>query len=157
MTTDVNGVRAVVRELLGEQAIVEIATAGCGRCHEKGGCGGQQLTQMFCRGPRRYQVENAVGARVGDPVLVVVDAGALRRSANLAYVLPVAALILGALLGNWLAADVGAIVGGGLALCGAFVVVRVKVPGASGNRACRPHILSRLTENLTEKQEESSP
>lgn len=157
MTTDVNGVRAVVRELIGEQAIVEIATAGCGRCHEKGGCGGQQLTQMFCRGPQRYQVENAVGAQPGETVLVVVDAGALRQSANLAYVLPVAALIFGAVLGNWLAADVGAIIGGALALLAAFVVVRAKARVASGNHASRPHILSRLTEKLTEKQEDSTP
>ena len=40
-------IRGVVRSLDGENAIVEPDQGGCGRCHEKGGCGGQQLTQIF--------------------------------------------------------------------------------------------------------------
>ncbi len=138
-------IKAVVRSLSGSQAFVEVEGGGCGRCHEEGGCGGQQLTQMFC-GPKTWQVANSIDAQVGDRVLICIEEGALRQTANLMYVLPLLCLILGALLGHHffgeLQAIVGALLGGGLAFC--WVSRRIADIAASGKKISRPYIVSRL-------------
>ena len=145
MSQPENTVRAVVQQVDAGEALVEVEQGGCGRCHEKGGCGGQHLTQMFCSGPRHYRVDNAIGAIPGDHVTVAVSAGSLRRSANLAYGLPVLALIGCALIGGWLAGDGGAMAGGAIGLVAAFTwVVRMSGQGA-GNSENRPYIISHTT------------
>lgn len=145
MTMDqgVGVVRAIVRSLDGGDALVEVEQGGCGRCHEKGGCGGQHLTQMFCSGPRTYRLANRVGATAGERVTIAIAAGSIRRTANLAYGLPLTATIVGALLGTWQAGDLGGIAGaaGGLAL--AFAGVRILAGRGAGNPLSRPHIVSR--------------
>jgi sigma-E factor negative regulatory protein RseC len=152
MSQQANTIRAVVRLVDAGEAVVEVEQGGCGRCHEKGGCGGQHLTQMFCSGPRQYRVDNAIGAAPGDRVTVAVSAGSLRRSANLAYGLPVLALIGGAVMGGGLAGDGGAMIGGVVGLVLAFAwVVKTSGQGA-GNTENRPHIVS----HSTPKQEECS-
>ncbi|WP_153146464.1 SoxR reducing system RseC family protein [Dechloromonas sp. H13] len=135
-------VRAIVRELDGDSALVEVEQGGCGRCHEKGGCGGQQLTQMFCSGPRHYRVANDVGARVGDQVTVAVAAGSLRKSANLAYILPLTATIAGAVLGMPLGGDPGAMIGAVAGLVMAFLYVRRQAARRVDDPAFHPHIVS---------------
>lgn len=98
-------VRGVVRALDGDDALVEVEQGGCGRCHEEGGCGGQQLTQMFCSGPKSYRAENTIGAHVGDRVVVATSPGSIRRTANLAYGMPLLGAIGGALAGMFLGGD----------------------------------------------------
>lgn len=150
MNQEVNTIQAVVRLVDAGEALVEVAQGGCGRCHEKGGCGGQQLTQMFCSGPRQYRVDNAIGAAIGDRVTVAVAPGSLRQSANLAYGLPVLALVAGALAGGALAGDGGAMLGGAVGLVTAFILVARKSARVAGNPASRPHIISRSTLNPEE-------
>lgn len=136
-------IRAVVRAVDGGQALIEVESGGCGRCHEEGGCGGQNLTQMFCRGPRTYRADNSIGAGVGDRVTVAIAAGSVRRTANLAYGIPLLATIAGAALGSSLNGDLGAVLGAGLGLLAAVGYVRHRTSAASGNFAERPHIVSR--------------
>lgn len=136
-----NTVRAVVRAINGGEAIVEVAHGGCGRCHEEGGCGGQQLTQMFCGGPKTWRVANTVGARVGQSVTIAVGEGSVRRSANLAYVFPLLAAIAGAVGGTVLAGDPGGVAGAVAGLAGAFLFVRQRARSRVENDAARPHIV----------------
>jgi sigma-E factor negative regulatory protein RseC len=98
---------------------------------------------MFCSGPRTYRVANRLGAAAGERVTIAVAAGSIRRTANLAYGLPLTATIAGALLGTWQAGDLGGIAGaaGGLAL--AFAGVRFLAGRGAGNPVSRPHIVSR--------------
>jgi len=138
-----NTVRAVVRALEGGEALVEVESGGCGRCHEAGGCGGQQLTQMFCGGPKHYRVDNTVGAQPGDPVQIAIGAGRIRQTANLAYGLPLLALLAGAMAGFALAGEGGAIAGAGAGLLLAFLFVRRRALAQTGNPDERPHIVSR--------------
>lgn len=135
-------IRAVVRAVDGDEAIVEVVQGGCGRCHEKGGCGGQSLTQMMCSGPRTYRVANA-GAQVGDTVTVAVPQGTVTRSANLAYVLPLCGLILGALAGMSWGGDPGAIGGGGVGLLAAWAIARWRARAGTGKDAFRPYLINR--------------
>ncbi len=135
-------IRAVVRALDGNQAVVEVEAGGCGRCHEEGGCGGQNLTQMFCS-QKTYRVDNGIDACVGDRVTVAIEAGSVRRVANLAYGIPLLATIAGAALGMHLAGDAGSMLGAALALALAVIYVRFRSQDGSGNYAARPHIISR--------------
>lgn len=139
-------IRAVVRLVDPAGAVVEVAQGGCGRCHEKGGCGGHHLTQTFCSGPRRYRVDNAIGAEVGDTVSVAVTAGTLRRGANLAYGLPVLGLIGGAVLGAQVGGDMGAIFGSLIGVVGAFALAARRSRQPVGDPGSRPHIISRIPE-----------
>ena len=136
-------IRAVVRALEGPRALVEVESGGCGRCHEKGGCGGQNLTQMFCTGPKTYLADNDCGATIGDKVIVGIAAGAVSQTANLAYGIPLTATIVGAALGSQFGGDLMAMAGAGLGLVVAVLYVRYRTTSPTGNFAARPHIISR--------------
>lgn len=143
MSEEKSTVRAVVRALEGARARVDVEAGGCGRCHEEGGCGGQQLTQMFCSGPKSYFVDNDLGAQVGDRVTVAIASGAIRQTANLAYGVPLTATITGALVGMWLSGDLSAMAGAVLGLLGSIFYVRYRTVSRSGKISARPHIISR--------------
>lgn len=112
---------------------VEDRAGGCGRCDEPGGCRSIQLTQAF--GPQRdeFPLPVDVAVRVGDRVRLRIQDGAPLRGALLAYGLPLAGLLGGALLAAGLAplasADANVLLGGGAGL----------VAGWGGGRrlACR--------------------
>lgn len=143
MDNEQTTIQAVVRAREGTNALVEVEHGGCGRCHEQGGCGGQQLTQMFCAGPKTYQVDNKIGAAIGDRVTIAIAAGSVRHTANLAYGIPLIACIGGAVVGSSFAGDGGAVFGAVSALILAFLYVRSHAQRKSGNFAERPHIISR--------------
>ncbi len=98
---------AIVARVEGNQAYVEVggAGAGCGRCHETGGCQSSILGQMFRTRPRQYRIANPIGAAPGDPVIVRVASGSTLRAALLIYALPVLGLLLGAVAGTALGGD----------------------------------------------------
>jgi len=141
--SQISTIRGVVRALDGGEAVVEVEQGGCGRCHEKGGCGGQHLTQMLCAGKKTYRVDNPGGAAVGETVTVAIAAGAVGRSANLAYGLPLLAVIVGAVLGTQVGGNPGAMAGGGAGLLFAWLLVRSRVGPGTGNTEVRPYILPR--------------
>lgn len=143
MNEELITIRGVVRALDGNDALVEVEQGGCGRCHEEGGCGGQQLTQMFCSGPKSYRAENSLGARVGDRVVVATAPGSVRRTANLAYGVPLLGAIGGALVGMAFAGDAGAILGALAGLVIAFAFIRRRTGRDTGTAEGRPHIVSR--------------
>ncbi|KAB2927025.1 MAG: SoxR reducing system RseC family protein [Dechloromonas sp.] len=143
MIDESSTVCGIVRAVDGAQAEVEVEQGGCGRCHEKGGCGGQSLTRMFASGPRKYRVDNQLGATVGERVSIAIAAGSIRRSANLAYGVPLLAAIAGALAGNAVYGDLGGIGGAVGAFFLALFYVRRRSMSGSGNSAERPHIVSR--------------
>ncbi len=143
MAAEQTTIRAIVRELDTDSALVEVEQGGCGRCHEQGGCGGQSLTQMFCSEPKRYRVVNHIGAGVGDLVVVAIAAGSVRKSANLGYVLPLTATIAGALLGMQLGEDTGAMLGAAAGLLLSFLYIGRRTVTGNGFSATRPHIISR--------------
>lgn len=143
MTTEQNTIKAIIRNRVGKFANVEVEHGGCGRCHEEGGCGGQQLTQMFCSGQKTYLVENTIGADVGDRVTIAVAAGSISRTANFAYILPLTVTIAGAALGALFGSDLSAIVGAGIGLTSSFLYVVARSHGRTGKLAERPYIISR--------------
>jgi sigma-E factor negative regulatory protein RseC len=98
---------------------------------------------MFAGAPRTWRVDNSLGVAVGERVTIAVAAGSVRRAANLAYGVPLLAAIAGALAGNALLGDAGAIGGALLAFAGAMLYVRRRSRASTGNPAGEPHIVSR--------------
>lgn len=111
--------KAIVIKIQGLDALVESkGGGGCGQCDTAGGCGSSKLTQVFCSKPRQFLVKNQAQAKVGDEVQIELQNGVLLRSALLIYVLPLACLIAGGMLGSGLADEASA--RDGFAALGAF-------------------------------------
>lgn len=104
--------------------------SSCGSCSAKGGCGTSLIEAWFPQRVSRFRLKNDIGAHVGDTVVVGLDESKLRRGSLLLYALPLAGLILGAVLGEYLAqrsghpSELGAVVFGLLGLSAALLQVR---------------------------------
>lgn len=100
---------AIVTRLEGGYAWLEILDrpSGCGKCESAGSCGGSGSFQ---------RVPNAVGARVGDHVLVGVADGAILTAAVVSYAVPLATTLGGAIAGGGLGGEVVAVAGAVLGL-----------------------------------------
>ena len=121
--------RAKVVSIDGDSLVVELSDgAGCGRCHEPGGCGGTSIATMRCAVPQRYQLANPGDVSVGDTVALHLPNDVVRRGAFFGYLLPLLLLLAGAGIGLWFGSEPGSIIGGmtGLAI-GALLL---KVAGA---------------------------
>ncbi len=108
-------------------------TPACEGCASRGSCG-------TAEDGRQMEVEsiNTVGAAVGDTVLIAFETASLMRVFFLVYLFPVLALLLGAMVGQQLAAGLmldesltALLTGSGFFLL-AFFVVRFR-----GNRMAR--------------------
>lgn len=118
-------VSGVIVELADEHAVVRLDEdgVGCGRCHEPGGCGGRNIGKMFCSTPRTYRVLNPGGAKPGSRVTIVIAEGAVRRSAALAYAMPLCGLFIGTFTGSAIFGEPGALVGAVVGLLIAWILL----------------------------------
>ena len=130
----------IIIELDGEYAMVRMDETGCGRCHEPGGCGGNNIGKMFCSAPRVFRVLNPDQTAVGARVTIAIAEGAVRRSAVLAYGLPLLALFLGAFCGSALAGESGAIIGAACGLLVAWMGLRFAHRLRSPSQQIQPYI-----------------
>lgn len=126
----------------GDYAIVRVQESGCGRCHETGGCGGTNIATLFCHARRSFRVLNPGNSAIGDSVNIVIDEGAVRRSAALAYGLPMLLLFIGALGGSALAGETGAIVGSVSGLFFSWLAMRFALLRGTPDQRSQPYIRS---------------
>lgn len=153
-TPETDGIEQVARVVaLAEdgRAWIEPVGASCGRCHEAGGCGKTHVTRMF-GSPRRFLVQNPAGAKVGDEVLMLLPAGSLYRQGTLAYLCPLAGLLVGALAGKFLAGEAGALAGGLFA----FVAVFWLVPKIWGRMLANPAFAPKIAKTIAHSSGGSS-
>lgn len=80
--------------------------SSCGSCAAKG-CGTGALAQVLGGRPLRLRVRNAASAAVGDRVVLGLEESALVRGSVALYLVPLLALLGGALLGEGWAASIG--------------------------------------------------
>lgn len=116
--------RVIVMETAPNIAWVQaLQTSSCDQCNGKG-CGSSKLGQLFCNKPRQFQVDNPIGAEVGDEVVVAVIEGMVLRGIGIVYVMPLLLMLVGAGLAQQvnpadlsaaLGAAIGLIIGFGLA------------------------------------------
>jgi sigma-E factor negative regulatory protein RseC len=125
------------------------AITGCGgnRC-ESQGCSTAVLTRLFSQQPKALQVNNPIDALVGEHVVVGLEEGAFLKSSVVAYVLPLTALITGAVLGTHFAGasemrDLYAGFGGVIGLISSALAIKFFLPTIF-TRGVQPIILRRL-------------
>lgn len=123
---------AVVVAVAGREVWVEVPerAPNCGSCKTADAC--QTGLLGLSAGPRRYRLENRIGARVGDHVQLTVADGTVWRASLLSYVLPLLLAIGGAAIGQFAAGDVGAVTGmlAGLG-CGLVLLRRSEIRARS--------------------------
>ncbi|EXJ14711.1 SoxR reducing system RseC family protein [Imhoffiella purpurea] len=114
--------------VIGRYARVRTERRGaCGRCSVSNACGTSLLERFFGRRPGELTLLNLPDADVGDRVLVGISEQGLLRAAVLAYLVPVLALIGGAMLGETWGGEypgVASLVGGALGLTLALLWLR---------------------------------
>lgn len=106
----------------GEYVLVETERrSSCGDCSAKG-CGTGALHKVLGARRQQVRVRNRFDARVGDTLLLGLQEDALVRGSLAVYMVPLLAMLAGALVGEGIApqwyaeAELLAIVGGGLGL-----------------------------------------
>lgn len=94
---------AEVLEVRGRTAMVRARPAApCASCAGAGGCGELRLSEARGGRPQTLEVDNPVGAGVGDTVAIELPARGVLAIAVLLYLFPTVAAIGGALLGRGL-------------------------------------------------------
>jgi sigma-E factor negative regulatory protein RseC len=140
---------AVVVDVRNDEAMLEIVRKSpCGLCGKTRGCGISLWGKLFNH-KSVFKAGNQIGARIGDHVIVGVEEHAMLKSSMLIYGIPLAALLLGALLGMaLLPADAGAVSKDVYALTGAatglvlgLLWLKGRAAGQSFNPGHQPVIL----------------
>jgi sigma-E factor negative regulatory protein RseC len=92
----------------GHQALVRLGgTSGCQACDNGRGCGAGLFGRLLNRRPIDLPLENTLGARPGQAVRVGVEESLLLKLSLRLYLLPLAALLLGAVSGHLVAVVLG--------------------------------------------------
>jgi sigma-E factor negative regulatory protein RseC len=90
---------AQVVALDGEFAWVETQRrSSCGTCSSEKGCSTSAMSKLLNQKPLRVRVQNPLKAAVGDGVVIGLQDSALVRSSLVVYLLPLLAMIAGALV-----------------------------------------------------------
>jgi sigma-E factor negative regulatory protein RseC len=76
---------------------IERKTA-CGICGQTRGCGNSIWGKLFAHQSTAFKAQNRINAKVGDSVIVGINEKALLKSAVLLYMLPLATMLIGAIL-----------------------------------------------------------
>lgn len=135
---------AVITRIEGRDTFVQTESPGsCGSdsCGVQG-CGSAMLMRIFSQRPRALRVDNQIGARVGEHVVVGLEEAAFLRSAMLGYAAPLMAFVLGAALTQTLAPlgpmrDLHAALGGAAALALTFALVKLRARHAAAGAILR--------------------
>lgn len=118
--------QAIVVEVSAEEVWVETCRqTACQSCSAKSSCGHSLLSKISSGKTQRLQVKTDKELQVGDQVVLGLDEGAFIRGSALVYLLPLLALIIGALTGDALFGHDSlmsfVLAGAGLLACFAYV------------------------------------
>jgi len=121
--------------------------SACGACSASDGCGTAMLAQVW--GDRRVRVRalSTLSLQPGDAVIVGLAEGALLRGSLLVYLLPLALLVAGALLGQAAFAGAGeepVILSGAVGLGLGFLAARVVSRRLRSDTRFQPVVMRRL-------------
>lgn len=121
---------------------IERKTA-CGLCGQTRGCGNSIWGKLFAHQSSAFKAQNRINAKVGESVIVGINEKALLKSALLLYILPLATMLIGAILATKLFADTNgnAMLGAVIGLVLGFVWVKGHTMSSSYFRLQQPVIL----------------
>ncbi|MBN2223484.1 MAG: SoxR reducing system RseC family protein [Deltaproteobacteria bacterium] len=126
----------------GGAVVLVSRSAACAGCASKNAC-----HAFGSKSEARIIVDNPIGAVIDDTVEIGVREGGLVAASFIVYILPVAALFVGAGLGTWIAGMIGIPVGGisafmGLLFLGVgFVAIRLMDPYLKKKNTLMPRII----------------
>ncbi|MES9862984.1 MAG: SoxR reducing system RseC family protein [Candidatus Thiodiazotropha sp. LLP2] len=123
---------AKVTRVDGEFAFVETEQrASCGSCQSQGSCSTTVLAGLFKRRYNQLKVRNTVFAKPGEEVVIGLQEDAFLKISLLAYIFPLIAMMLVAILAQLFAdyfeltsGELPQVVGGLLGLIGGFFILR---------------------------------
>jgi sigma-E factor negative regulatory protein RseC len=120
--------------------------SACASCQTQDHCGSATLAKFWSGRIVRTRAVSTLSLQPGDEVIVGLADGVLLRGALLAYLLPLALLLAGALLGQAALADAGeelVILSGALGLGLGFLAVRILSRRFRDDARFQPMILRR--------------
>ena len=124
-----------VHEIKGDKAAVVFKRSkACGDCH---------ACASFGDGNSVIELENTLGAKVGDRVRIELHSGAVFKASLILYGIPLIALLLGVLLGSRISDLVGALIGIGAAVA-ALIAIRLFEPRIRRKHGFDPRMLEIL-------------
>jgi sigma-E factor negative regulatory protein RseC len=92
---------AVVTSCVNSRATLEIERrTACSLCGQKRGCGNATWGKLLGHKSHAFEAENSIHANVGDSVVVGIDEHSMLNSVFLLYVLPLLAMLIGAVLAD---------------------------------------------------------
>lgn len=95
---------ATVISVEGETAEVETQRrSSCGGCEAKAGCGTSLIASVFGKRRSLIRVSNPIQAQPGEQVVIGLSEGPFLRAAMAVYLVPLLAMIGGAIVAEWLA------------------------------------------------------
>jgi sigma-E factor negative regulatory protein RseC len=130
---------------------IERKTA-CGLCGQTRGCGNSLWGKVFAHKSSTFKAQNRINAKVGDSVIVGINESALLKSALLLYILPLATMLIGAILATQLFADTNgnAMLGALIGLAAGLLWVKGHTMSSSYFKLNQPEILRLATGNEIE-------
>ena len=75
-----------------------VRKTACGLCGKTRGCGNAIWGKIFAHKSTSFKAQNNIEARAGQHVIVGIDENALMKSALLLYMVPLAVMLIGAIL-----------------------------------------------------------
>ena len=98
---------ATVVQCSNGQAILEAQRQStCGSCAAKSGCGTAVFAKTLGKKSSQFTVDNTLNLHVGDKVMVGLHENALLLGSFMIYLLPLAGLLLFAVVGKWFSQQV---------------------------------------------------
>lgn len=132
-----NGHVGTVIAIEGSMAVIRFARSSmCAHC---GACMTAGEHEMETRVP------NALGAQIGDQVSVALSGKKIAGASLIAYLIPLAALLLGVFVGS-LISDVAAIIGGLCCCAAAYLILRLLDRRFTCMQSFQPHMIAIVTE-----------
>ncbi|MFC4159197.1 SoxR reducing system RseC family protein [Chitinimonas lacunae] len=119
----------------------------CPACANSGRCGAVALNRLFAGQEEHFRVADPLGVQAGERVMVGVAAQAVLQAALWAYLLPLLALLGGALLGSrlWpIQPDLGGLCGAGVGLTLALFGLRWRSRELALRQSFEPVVVRRL-------------
>lgn len=129
----------------------------CGICGQTRGCGNSLWGKIFAHKTRAFKANNAINAQVGDGVVVGMDEQLVLKSALLLYALPLATMMIGALLSTTIfakspsQADLYAAIGAAVGLALGLVWVKGHAASTQYSLQNQPVILRLTNQNCSPK------
>ncbi len=118
--------------------------SGCNHCVAKSGCGTGILGAVMGRRRPQLRVENNLGVKVGEAVVVAVEDSGIVTGSLLLYLIPLIMMIVGAATGDALSGEMWAIILAVVGLVSGFLIAKTLSGGAMVTNRLRPVLVRRV-------------